>query len=70
MVNRVANKFTDKHVEVHFTINNHDLSICGCDVCGDHDYKGIGIVDKPVNCQDCLELVREIKALELKKKEM
>lgn len=70
MLNRIGNKFhDDKHVEVHFVINGGDLSICGCDILGDTEYSGIGPTNKPVNCPDCLELIRECLAVKLKPSE-
>lgn len=66
MIKRVGNRYhSDNHIEIHFVVDNHDLSICGCDVVGDEDYSGIGDVEKPVNCPDCLKLVLECRTVKL-----
>jgi hypothetical protein len=70
---RQANKFYDGHMEVHFSFSvNDDVAICGCDIFGDSKigYKGIGVVNKAVNCPDCLRLVNEVKNFKLRKSEI
>jgi hypothetical protein len=69
MLNRIAIRYFFGDVEVHFAIHNRDLSICGHDLIGDDDWEGMGEVNKPVNCPDCLELVKACKQIKLKKQE-
>ena len=49
--------------ETHFVDGNADMAICGCDIL---EAKS---TSNPVNCWDCLELVRFCRALKLKTEE-
>ena len=74
---RMGITFEDGFKEVHFDFSTGDAAICGQDLIGDDSnnsehgayYEATEEKHTSVNCQHCLDIVKECKTIRLKKLE-